>query len=91
MERLEQLERDRDALMEHYADVMPSSLDALTLGERHQLYKRLRLKVVAHSDNSLEVSGAILGEGGADREGPGGGGPGGATPSGGLGALLISA
>ena len=56
--------------------------DALTPEERHQLYKMLRLKVVAYPDQSLEVSGALLGGGG-----DGGGSPGGVAPSGGLGAL----
>ncbi len=44
-ERLEQMERDRDAVLEAYAGVVPETLDALTPEERHQLYKMLRLDV----------------------------------------------
>jgi hypothetical protein len=34
-ERLEQMERDRDTLMERYASVVPESLDAFTSEKRH--------------------------------------------------------
>jgi len=80
------LKRDRDVLLERYAGVVPESLDALTPEERHQLYKMLRLEVVAHPDKSLEVSGAIVGGGREDGRGPSGG-PNGVIPSRGLGAL----
>jgi Recombinase zinc beta ribbon domain len=87
-ERLEQMERDRDVLMDRYVGVVPESLDALAPEERHQLYKMLRLEVVAHPDKSLEVSGAILTGGGEDGGGwPGWGGPDGMAAGGGLGAL----
>ena len=88
-ERLEHLERDRDALTERYAGVVPESLDALAPKKRHQLYKMLRLQVVALPDESLEVSGAIL----AGGEGDGGAWPDERSPNGrgtdglGLGAL----
>jgi len=58
--RRERLERDRDAVMEHYASVVPGSLDGLSPEERHQIYKVLRLEVLAYPDKSLEVSSAIL-------------------------------
>ena len=58
-ERLADLERDRDALMERYAGMVPQALDALSPEERHRLYKMLRLKVVSNADRSLEVSGAL--------------------------------
>jgi len=71
------MERDRDAIMEHYASAVPGSLDDLGPEERHQLYKMLRLEVLAYPDKSLEVSGAILADGGGEeaRERPNGGGP----------------
>jgi hypothetical protein len=85
-ERLEQMERDRDTLMERYASVVPESLDALTSEKRHQLYKMLRLEVIAHPDKSLEVSGAIVGRRGVGGEWSEGGSPDGVGLSGGLGA-----
>jgi site-specific DNA recombinase len=58
-ERLRALERDRDALLETYAEIMPETLDALEPEERHCVYKMLRLKTVAFPDGALEVSGAL--------------------------------
>ena len=52
-----QLERDWDALKEHYAKMAPEVLDALTPEERHQLYKILRLRVTADADRKLTVEG----------------------------------
>lgn len=59
---LEELERDKDTVLETCARMAPEVLDALTPEERHQFYKMLRLLVTAHPDGSLEVSGAF-GEG----------------------------
>jgi len=69
-ERLEQMERDRDTIMEHCAGAVPESLDGLTPEERHHIYKMLRLEVLAYPDKSFEVSGAILARG-AENEGGG--------------------
>jgi len=60
-EVLEQLELDKEALLEHYARIAPEALDSLTPEERHQLYKMLRLEVLVRPDSSLEVSG-VFGE-----------------------------
>jgi hypothetical protein len=60
-ETLEQLELDKEALLEHYARIAPEALDSLTLEERHRLYKMLRLEVSVRPDSSLEVSG-VFGE-----------------------------
>ena len=80
--------------MEYYASAVPGSLDDLVPEERHQVYKMLRLEVLAFPDKSLEVSGAILAGGsedqddGLDRVGPDGGRFDAASPTGaGLGAL----
>jgi hypothetical protein len=89
-ERLEQMERDRNVLLERYAGVVPESLNALTSEERHQLYKMLRLEVVAYPDKSLEVSGAIVGGGGEGDGGSSGGGPNRVIPGRGLGALELT-
>jgi hypothetical protein len=58
--QLEQIERDRVTVMEHYAGTVPEALDDLSPEERHKIYKMLRLEVLAYPDKSLEVSGAIL-------------------------------
>jgi site-specific DNA recombinase len=58
-ERLRALERDRDALLENYAEIMPEALDTLEPEERHCVYKMLRLKTVAFPEGTLEVSGAL--------------------------------
>jgi hypothetical protein len=51
------LERDREALLEHYSAIAPEALDSLAPEERYQLYKMLRLNVVVRLDANLEVSG----------------------------------
>ena len=56
-EIIEQLERDKEALLDHYAAIAPEALDYLTLEERHQLYKMLRLEVFVRPDAKLEVGG----------------------------------
>jgi hypothetical protein len=52
------LERDRDALLESYAGASEEALDSLT-PERHNLYKSLRIGVLALADGSTEI---ILGK-----------------------------
>jgi site-specific DNA recombinase len=59
-ERLEQMERDKQALLESYVGMVPEELDSLGPEERHHVYKMLRLEVIAHPDKTLEVSGAIM-------------------------------
>jgi len=56
---LRQLERDRDALVEHYATMAPEALDSLTPEERHRLYEILRLRVTADEDRNLRAEGMI--------------------------------
>jgi len=56
---IEELERDRDALLKSYALMVPEALDRLEPSERHQVYKMLRLQVLIHRDGSLEVSGVF--------------------------------
>jgi hypothetical protein len=57
--RIEQLERDRDAIMEHYAGMVPEALDDLTGEERHQIYRMIRLRVTVHPDGGLDVEGVL--------------------------------
>jgi DNA repair ATPase RecN len=58
-EYLNGLEKDRDALLNSLAEVAPDALDSLTPEERHQVYRMLRLRVIANLDGSLEASGAF--------------------------------
>jgi septal ring factor EnvC (AmiA/AmiB activator) len=58
-ERLEELERNKEELLEYYAAMAPESLAELSGEERHRVYQTLRLCVRAHSDGSLEVIGAL--------------------------------
>jgi site-specific DNA recombinase len=61
-ERIEQLERDRDTLLEHYADMVPQDLGELTAEERHQVYRMLRLEVYVNPNGDLDIRGAIRAE-----------------------------
>jgi hypothetical protein len=58
-QRLEELEHDRDALLERYAGMVPEALDSLGPEERHRIYKSLRLKILAYPEARLEVSGVL--------------------------------
>ena len=58
-EKIEELEHDRDAVLESYVALVPESLDALTPEERHRIYKMLRLRVILRPDAPLEVSGSF--------------------------------
>jgi site-specific DNA recombinase len=58
-ERVEEMERDQDALLDNYARMAPEALDELTPEERHQVYRMLRLRAVITMDRELEISGAF--------------------------------
>ena len=58
-EALEELERDRDALLESYARMTPEALDSLTPEERRQVYGMLRLKVEVDADGRMEARGIL--------------------------------
>jgi site-specific DNA recombinase len=61
-ERLEDLKRDRDALLESYANVTAEALEELSPEERNKLYKMLKLRVVVGNDGTPEVSGVFCGD-----------------------------
>jgi site-specific DNA recombinase len=61
-ERMEEMERDRDILLDEYAQMAPEALDTLTPEERHQVYEMLRLRAIVRMGGALEVSGTF-GEG----------------------------
>jgi hypothetical protein len=58
-ERIEGLDRDKNALLESYAGMVPQALDSLTPQERHQIYKMLRVQVTVGPDGRVEVTGAL--------------------------------
>ena len=58
-EILEELERDRDALLESYAEMTPEALDALTPEEHRQVYGMLRLRVEVFADGRMEARGIL--------------------------------
>lgn len=55
-EQLAELERDCEALMKHYAAMVPEDLDALLPEERYRVYKMLKLKVSLHANGALEAN-----------------------------------
>jgi DNA repair exonuclease SbcCD ATPase subunit len=57
---LAQLERDRDSLLESYADLVPEAIDALEPEERRRVYKMIGLEVHLASVGSFEVSGDVM-------------------------------
>jgi site-specific DNA recombinase len=58
-EILGDLERDRDALLESYAQMTPETLDALTPEERRQVYAMLRLNVEVFADGRMAAHGIL--------------------------------
>ncbi len=59
-ERLAQLERDRESLLESYADLMPEAIDALEPEERHRAYRIMGLQVHLAPNGSFELSGDVV-------------------------------
>ena len=57
------MERDKDVLLESYAQAAPEALDGLTPEQRHRVYGMLGLKATITPDGTLEVSGKFSGEG----------------------------
>jgi hypothetical protein len=52
---VDRLERDREALLNHYSWIVPEHLDGLEPVERNRIYKILDLTVLAHENGSLEL------------------------------------
>ena len=57
-QRIEELEEDRDALLESMAGMVPEALDSLTREEKHGIYRMLRLEVML-LEEGYQVSGAF--------------------------------
>ena len=60
-ERLQELERDKKALLDRYADLVPGELDDLGPQDRHRVYKMLGLSITVQPTGVLEVSGTFGG------------------------------
>src|SRR5215217_5862608 len=56
--RVQDLEQDRDALLESMAEMVPEALDSLTGEEKSRVYRMLRLEVTPTTEG-YDVSGAI--------------------------------
>jgi site-specific DNA recombinase len=61
-EHLEQLEEDREALLESMAEIVPDALEDLTPEERNKIYRMLRLEVTP-LEEGYEVNGAFCSSG----------------------------
>ena len=59
-ERLEQLERDRDALLSGYAGAIPERLENLSPEDRRRLYKTLKFRLVADPNGNLQAAGVFV-------------------------------
>ena len=53
--RLEELERDADDLVRHYAALVPESLEVIPPEERHRIYKTLRMRVLVNIEGTVTV------------------------------------
>ena len=60
-QHIEELERDKDALLESYAGIALEVLDSLAAEERRRIYGMLGVRVVARPDKTLELSGRFMG------------------------------
>jgi chromosome segregation ATPase len=58
-ELVDELEADRDSLLDSLTGMAPNALDSLAPEERHHVYKMLKLRVTVSLDGTLEVSGAF--------------------------------
>jgi site-specific DNA recombinase len=62
-EELEELERDRDTLLEHYAGMVPEGLEEFDSEERRWAYKLIRLNVFADAEGNLTATWMLDGMG----------------------------
>jgi hypothetical protein len=53
---MERLERDDDALLEHYAGMVPETWDSLTFKEHHGTNNLLQPRVMVSADGPLEIT-----------------------------------
>jgi hypothetical protein len=60
-DHVEQLERDKDALLKHYAHITPKIVDEAAPEARRRVYEMLRLRMVAQPDGGIEANGEYVG------------------------------
>jgi hypothetical protein len=53
LSRLKDIERSKEALISHYASLVPSGLQEPSLEERRRVYRMMHLYVLAHRDDTL--------------------------------------
>jgi hypothetical protein len=53
LSRLKDVERSKEALISHYASLVPSSLQELSPEERRHVYRMLHLRILAHRNDIL--------------------------------------
>ena len=53
LSRLKDLERSKEALVSHYAALVPQGLDELSPSEKNQLYNMMNLRFFARPDGTL--------------------------------------
>jgi hypothetical protein len=66
-ERIAELERDAETLMELYCQQAREGLDLYTPQDRRDAYKARGIKVIAHADGSTELTGSLLADIHSDR------------------------
>jgi hypothetical protein len=59
-EKIEQLKRDAEALMERYCFEAREGLDLYTPQDKHDAYKALGINVIGHPDGTTELVGSAL-------------------------------
>jgi site-specific DNA recombinase len=59
LERVKELERNRDTLLDSYVGLIPQKLQELEPEERQRIYSMLRLRLVMDPDGSIEATGII--------------------------------
>ena len=51
--RLKDIERSKDALISHYASLVPQALSELSSEEKNRIYKMMHLQILAQRDGTL--------------------------------------
>ena len=65
-ERMAKLELEAEALANHYRFQAREGLDLFTPEDRHDAYKALGIRVIAHADGVAELTGSTIVGAGSD-------------------------
>lgn len=60
-ERIQEMRRNKDALLERLVEITPSRIDEIGSVERHKIYRMLGLKVVTTKGGTLTATGELVG------------------------------